>query len=248
MFLNFKTVRNIRDLGGISLKEGEIKYKLLLRGGDLYSLSKEEFLILKNDFNLKTVIDFRSKNSFYIKKDQIDSSITYYHYFTSDFLDQNLFTINIAGSFDEFFMKVYENLAISENALRSYHQFIKNIIDTKEGAVYFHCTSGKDRTSIAATILLLILGASKEVIYQEHLLTNEYTKKELEEYLKKHPNISKKEYDFMYATYITKKEYLDCFFKNILDKFKTIDNYLINGLKLTKEDFKTLRTRYINYK
>ena len=43
MFLNFKTVRNIRDLGGISLKEGEIKYKLLLRGGDLYSLSKEEY-------------------------------------------------------------------------------------------------------------------------------------------------------------------------------------------------------------
>lgn len=248
MFLNFKTVRNIRDLGGISLKEGEIKYNLLLRGGDLYSLSKEEFLILKNDYNLKTVIDFRSKNSFYIKKDKIDSSITYYHYFASDFLDQNLFTINIVGSFDEFFMKVYENLAISESALTSYHQFIKNVINTKEGAVYFHCTSGKDRTSIAATILLLILGAPIEVIYQEHMLTNNYTIKELEAYLKDHPNISKREYDFMYATYITKKEYLDCFFDNIFKKFNTIDNYLINGLKLTEEDFKTLRARYINYK
>lgn len=248
MFLNFETVRNIRDLGGISLKEGEIKYNLLLRGGDLYTLSKKEFLILKNDYNLKTVVDFRSKNSFYIKKDKIDSTIKYYHYFASDFLDQNLFTINIMGSFDEFFMKVYENLAISENALKSYHLFIKNVIDTKEGAVYYHCTSGKDRTSIATTILLLILGASKEVIYSEHLLTNEYTKRELDQYLQEHPNLSKREYEFMYATYITKKEYLDCFFENIYKKFNTIDNYLINGLKLTNEDFKILRNRYINYK
>ena len=64
MFLNFKTVRNIRDLGGISNKEGKfIKNKLLLRGGDLASISQDEFNILINEYNLKTVIDFRSKNS-----------------------------------------------------------------------------------------------------------------------------------------------------------------------------------------
>ena len=45
MFLNFKTVRNIRDLGGIPNKEGKfIKNKLLLRGGDLASISQDELI------------------------------------------------------------------------------------------------------------------------------------------------------------------------------------------------------------
>ena len=41
-FLNFKTVKNIRDLGGIQTKDGSfIKYKCLLRSADLSNLSQQ---------------------------------------------------------------------------------------------------------------------------------------------------------------------------------------------------------------
>ena len=37
----------------------------------------------------------------------------------------------------------------------------------------FHCTAGKDRTGIAAALVLLALGVSRDVVQADYLLTNE---------------------------------------------------------------------------
>ncbi|HYQ16543.1 MAG TPA: tyrosine-protein phosphatase, partial [Polyangiaceae bacterium] len=37
--------------------------------------------------------------------------------------------------------------------------------------IYFHCTYGRDRTGIVGALLLLALGASREVVMQEYLLS-----------------------------------------------------------------------------
>ena len=44
----------------------------------------------------------------------------------------------------------------------------------EEGCVLFHCTTGKDRTGIAAALLLLTLGVSREDVTRDFCLTNEY--------------------------------------------------------------------------
>ncbi|MFN0182483.1 MAG: tyrosine-protein phosphatase [Aquabacterium sp.] len=40
-----------------------------------------------------------------------------------------------------------------------------------EGALVFHCTAGKDRTGIAAALILLTLGVPRPVVMQDYLLT-----------------------------------------------------------------------------
>ena len=41
-----------------------------------------------------------------------------------------------------------------------------------EAPVVFHCTAGKDRTGVAAALILLALGVPREVVRQDFLLTN----------------------------------------------------------------------------
>jgi protein-tyrosine phosphatase len=41
-----------------------------------------------------------------------------------------------------------------------------------EAPVVFHCTAGKDRTGVAAALILLALGVPRDVVVQDYLLTN----------------------------------------------------------------------------
>ena len=42
-----------------------------------------------------------------------------------------------------------------------------------EAPIVFHCTAGKDRTGVAAALVLLALGVPRETVMQDYLLTNE---------------------------------------------------------------------------
>ena len=42
-----------------------------------------------------------------------------------------------------------------------------------DAPVVFHCTAGKDRTGVAAALILLALGVPRELVVQDYLLTNE---------------------------------------------------------------------------
>ena len=43
-----------------------------------------------------------------------------------------------------------------------------------DAPVVFHCTAGKDRTGVAAALVLLALGVSRDVVLQDYLLTNQH--------------------------------------------------------------------------
>ena len=43
---------------------------------------------------------------------------------------------------------------------------------TADAPVVFHCTAGKDRTGVAAALVLLALGVPRPVVQQDYLLTN----------------------------------------------------------------------------
>lgn len=58
---------------------------------------------------------------------------------------------------------------------QSYKQFLRELIELEEGrAILFHCTQGKDRTGVAAMLILSALGVPEEVIIEDYMLTNIY--------------------------------------------------------------------------
>ncbi len=246
MFLNFKTIDNIRDLGGIKTADGHtIVLGRLLRSSDLHKLSAKELDILKNKYNLRVVIDFRSTNSSIHRRDLIDNTIKYYHKYTLKFLETNSYNQEITIDPDEFFMGVYRSLALQEEAMEAYRKFFRIVIENDEGAILWHCTSGKDRTGIAAALLLRILGCDMETIYQQHFRTNEITLPILDEKLKTIDSSDKKQIKYYKAYYIAKKDYIDEYFKAVNSKYGSLDEYIQNQLNVSEFDKQVLRTRYL---
>lgn len=246
LMTKFETVKNMRDLGGIKTTDGKkVKKGLLLRSGHLHALSDQEFLILKNDFNLKHVVDFRSTDSKNFRKPNIDNTINYYHFYTLEFLENNSFFGDHEDKIDIFFEHVYRSLANAKEAALAYRNFLRVLIDGEQGATLFHCTAGKDRTGVAASILLKLLGSNKEAIYNEYYLTNIITNPILEEKIRQTDPNDYKQISYYKAYYTAKEEYLDLFFKTIDEKYGSFDNYAAKGLKLNEKDIKTLKDKYL---
>ena len=50
---------------------------------------------------------------------------------------------------------------------------------------------------------------------------------------------------FLYCLYITKQIYVEFYFKLLDEHYGGIDNYIRNYLKISDEDIKVLRDRYL---
>lgn len=60
---------------------------------------------------------------------------------------------------------------VDERAAR-FAQFFEHLLRV-DAPIVFHCTAGKDRTGVAAALVLLALGVSRQTVMQDYLLTNE---------------------------------------------------------------------------
>jgi protein-tyrosine phosphatase len=61
---------------------------------------------------------------------------------------------------------------IVRSQVRQLQQFFHHLLTT-EHPVVFHCTAGKDRTGVAAALLLSALGVARDDVMQDFLITNE---------------------------------------------------------------------------
>ena len=247
MFLKFKTIDNIRDMGGVKTADGRVLlYKRLLRSSDLHRLSSDELAILKSEYQLRVVIDFRSTNSTVARKDRLDETIKYFHKYTLDFLEKNSYTRDIKVDPDEFFKGVYRSLALREEAIDAYAKFFRILIDNDQGTILWHCTSGKDRTGIAAALLLWVLGCDMKTIYQEHFRTNEVTLPMLERKLQELRPDDNEAIKYYKAYYIAKKEYIDEYFHAIIEHFNSVDDYIKKQIKVSELEKSQLRERFLS--
>lgn len=57
-------------------------------------------------------------------------------------------------------------------SFRAFAEFLRLVGRREEGAVFFHCTAGKDRTGFAAALLLTALGTPREAVMADYLRTN----------------------------------------------------------------------------
>ena len=78
--LPLKNLPNTRDLGALMTENGShILPRKLLRSGEIYHASITDTRILAEEYNVKTVIDFRSATEVKKKPDDIMAGVEYYH-------------------------------------------------------------------------------------------------------------------------------------------------------------------------
>lgn len=175
----FSPIMNLRELGGIQTADGRhVKNGLFFRGSALSDLSPEQRRIV-DSFGLARILDLRAAGEAQGKDDYVPKSAEYLRVpgmFDEqgdevDFSPAAVGRMMASGKDPFVFMRwLYVSMAHGNPAM---HVLVDSLLEGKV-PIFFHCGAGKDRTGIAAAIILTILGVGDETIVENFLLTNLY--------------------------------------------------------------------------
>lgn len=127
---------------------------------------------------------------------------------------------------------------VNDQSHRFAELFAHLLDDADTRPLVFHCTAGKDRTGLAAALILLALGVSRERVLHDYLLTNERYK-----FLPgAHPEIP---HDALMVLWRVQQGFLDEAWLAIDRDHGGIERYLGQRLGLTPAALRTLAERYL---
>jgi len=238
---------NFRDIGGYKTKDGKkIKLGLLYRSAALNTLTdadlaKLEALHIKYDF------DFRGPYEVKTAPDKIPTGTTRISLPAgSENVGDSTYMKNMAKYMksDSFLISFYTVLTPFKDR---YTPLFDSLLSNKTASpILFHCTAGKDRTGIAAALILYALGVDENTIYEDYEATNYYRRNEnakaIAQMTKYYGLDEKTATNLMGA----KKEYIQATFATIKAQYGTMDHYLEKVLGLTKSKIATLKKYYTN--
>lgn len=171
---------NFRELGGYLTEDGrKIKWHKLLRCGSMAQLTKNDVNYL-DQYGVRYIIDLRSPEESNYSPDKYPDKAQYFQdtvYPFSFSLFKNLGIINnmrLGASNMDFGRQTYLQMLLDPHAQAAYRKMFNILLENdKEGeSVVFHCTAGKDRTGVAAFLILSALGVSEKQIVEDYLYTN----------------------------------------------------------------------------
>lgn len=245
---------NVRDIGGYRARDGrQVKWRKILRSGHLNHLSDGDREVFAN-LDLRTIHDFRrspeiEKFPSLVGDVEIVSGyelgVGSMGMFMQAFENEN-FTPEQAHAF---VVKAYGECV--EDVTAPYRTFFRHVLDQTQGALLFHCMAGKDRTGIAAALILYALDVPREVILADYMLTSQYFPFEMviENFMKSREDIADKisQNRASLAPYCgVHADNLEAFFLTIDDKFGSMDTYLSEELAVSNADIQELRDRYLS--
>lgn len=249
--LGIEKKRNLRDLGSYQTQDGKhVKKGYFFRSSRLMDFDKEELEIL-NSLHIKKIYDLRSKEEV---KDAPDPELKGAEYIHSsaaarvdgtevNFSPATLIAENVYSkeSNDEFTHKVYGNLPFSYAYKRIFEDIVAGNVP-----ILFHCSAGKDRTGIAAILILLALGVDEETAMYDYMLTNEYRKEYIDHFKTVFPltRIDGELAGMLLAYEGVTYTNADYSLKRIKEKYASYDEYFEKEYNLDKFALQRLRDLY----
>ncbi len=169
---------NFRDLGGYrTIHKRQVKRGLVFRSDHLSRLTAEDQAMLQR-LRFKVVCDLRTLQEQQQHPDLLPDDGSIRHLLlpvqAANF-DPALAMARLrSGESDwlslDFFISLYRQYL--EDFGPTWGQILRLIAVPANLPLVFHCTGGKDRTGICATLLLLTLGVREEDIFRDHDLSN----------------------------------------------------------------------------
>ena len=184
----FRQELNFRDLGGYRTGDGrEIRRGLLLRGAAPGDMTEEEQERLCH-MGIRTIVDFRSQGEREENPDPPFPDIANVHLcamtgadgreidYSPSMLFRTALRFKGRNKIRALMEYCYEIIPFSNKA---YQKMFRLLLE-EQTPVLLHCTAGKDRTGVAAILILLALDVAEETILDDYMLTNEYRRSLLE--------------------------------------------------------------------
>ena len=259
--LDIASLPNLRDIGGYQNKDGLFVVRgKTYRSNAFNSMSAQELeklgqLDLINDYDLRTTAEIA------VAPDIISPGV---HYTQLDVMadDADLATppdqLNIlfqdpkrtaekfggAKGVVDSFTKSYRGFVYMPSAKKNYRALFLSLQNPSNAPNVFHCTNGKDRTGWAAASLYVLLGVSKEKIYEDYLLSNKYLlpfhQKEIDAFAAKGGDP-----EILISLFGVKPVYLDAAFDEMYKRYGSIEQYFSKGLGIDAATQKKIREMYL---
>ncbi|WP_390549317.1 tyrosine-protein phosphatase [Qipengyuania sp. MTN3-11] len=176
-FLPTEGIHNFRDYGGWAVAGGgEVRRGLLFRSGQHVGASDADLAAIAA-LDIRTVIDLRGSSERTRnpcrRVEGFDGEVLFYDGETSSappHMHTDPSTVE-PGHARERMLAVYTRMPRNPAMRTMFGRYLRVLAD-REGASLVHCFAGKDRTGVAATFLLHILGVSREDQFAEYMRTN----------------------------------------------------------------------------
>lgn len=172
----FEGIRNFRDLGGHRTADGHVvKRGLLYRSGSIHALTPGDRDTLAK-LGLRALFDFRDRNE--RARGPVDWREGAPPIFSQDYdLDPKATAAMLsapdltADKAEAAMTALYPALLRQLNG--QYRRMFGELL-AGHAPLGFYCSAGKDRTGIAAALLLTALGVPRETIVEDYLLSNQH--------------------------------------------------------------------------
>jgi protein-tyrosine phosphatase len=169
--------RNFRDLGGYQTADGRsVKWNTLFRSGSMHGLTAADFAYLESR-SIRTVCDFR---------DTRERAAEPVHWLgaTPPKVFSDDYNLDMASFLPPGAPAGWTALQVEALMTASYPHMLEQFngqyrrmfgeLLAHRVPLAFNCSAGKDRTGIAAALLLTALGVPRETVIADYLLTNQY--------------------------------------------------------------------------
>lgn len=250
----FRDEINFRDLGGYKAQDGRVlKHGLIYRSGGIYLMNPEELDHFKS-LGIKYILDLRTAEESHHQPDPVlnqvkmvrHSGVVFRGGEEIDFSPVGMSKIGQEGLDQrDHLLSYYTEMPFDNEAF----QILMSDLENNEVPMVFHCATGKDRTGVAAMVVLTALGIPKETILQDFLLSNQYhmptinrVLEENREKILQHPILEELLRMRTGVTEKTGKLVLD----NIFNRYGSPEKYLEEEFHLTPERLSKFRDFYLD--
>ena len=263
--IEFKGLRNTRDLGQLYTTSGhKVKSNLLYRSGRIDKLPNLRIKHFLEKYNIKTIIDLRTLIE--VQESKHFQYPNYIDYFHIPVLNKQFFgithennsmarvmlsqkhKINEYVSGEDYMILMYENIVFDKTSQHHFKTLFDILCMDLDGAILFHCTSGKDRTGITTLFLYTLLGVAEEDILLDFeasdIFNNKYNSKR-EKLIKIFLPTSKRTKSLLISLLYAKRVYLEETIKKINKRYGSVLQYLFDEIKITKEMQLKLQQKYL---
>ncbi len=258
---------NARDLGGIKADGGVIAKKRLIRSGVINQISDADVAVLK-ELGICTVVDFRTDEERAQKRDRLIDGVGYVHCpiieMKTDGISRDkpetedeeaVRTVAMARRLMKKhpdgrvqMRSLYPILAGTEHCISHYRVFFETLLKQESGALLYHCTMGKDRVGVGTALVLTALGVHRDDIVEDYMITNERCAEGTERLIEscRRYTDSEAELEFIYELDRVDESFINAAFTAAEELCGSMDAYLENAMKLSKQDIARLRALYLS--
>lgn len=238
---------NFRDMGGIKTTDGKyVRWGKLFRTDEMYKLTPDDLKYLESS-GLKTVVDFRTDTekeggfggimpeSYDVLPSSVKEAKNLPINAGNIFSDEILGQIKGGATQDDMaqvMINSYIEMVTVDDYVAQYKEFFRLLQDENSLPLSFHCSAGKDRTGVAAMLILTALGVDKTTIMADYMLSAKLVEPKYAAYVKMIGII---------APLVTVDEqYLNAAYNKIEEKYGSVTTFLTDALGVDIQKMKDM--------